>query len=979
MTPPRVPAALACFRIDDATRKQAKADIPAALALLHGPDDIVEWRIPDANRIPGKVTAGFVPMSRVARHASEIVVVAGDSVAIYFTIHRIDPSCLVRSPCRFAEVSSHGGVSWPKLTCDDDVIERLYLFIDIDPAKADGHKGDSATDAEKGEALNVANSVQSVMRELGWPEPVVIDSGNGYHLYYPLPTPITRANFRADLATPAVYRVLKLLGHRCNTAGATIDPSVCNPSRVAKMPGTTARKGVSTADRPHRLSRVVSVPDGWGSHAANGAEAAASLEALADALDPDGTIFAALKAKDSPKASAATSLTPGSHSPADLPPLEKRIARATKYIAKMPAGIQGQDGSGATYAVAAALVHGFYLDDHSAMDVMGDYNARCVPPWSEAELRHKVADAAEKKHDKPRGYLLTDKLGKPAAVAPAHGLAQPAPVQGMSATPPAAATRSRGLSADGAGLNEADDDQHRLARAVLEPFTSAGRDTLGYWQGDVHSWDGTAYVTHPEDEFRADVTQAIRGDLEASHAARLKDAEAKAQADGAADVKLPVMPRVTQCLVGNVVGAIKGMRRLKGVESAPAWIGAEGGPDPREIVATRNGLVHLPTYAGEGNAGISPHTPHYFNFNVADYHVDSRAPTPAAWLAFLASLWPDDTGPARHLQEWMGYLLTPDNSRQKVLMLIGAEGSGKGTIARVIRQLVGYGNCASPSVESFCGPFGVAPLIGKSVAVFEDVKIDNKTPMAILMGRLLTISGGGQLEINRKNRPHHNGRLNTRLVMSMNNPPNFGDSAKAMSRRWSILNFVESFKGREDINLEHKLHAELAGIFNWAVEGWTYLNARGHFAEPDASKDVATELREIGSPVAVFIDTFCKVGTGETVACDELYNKWCEYRSKSGIKEIVGRQEFGSKLREAVPSIGRGLIRVAGKRVKCYRGITLHPLPDDADRTSFEKSQARREPTDDSTGLTSHRSDPLNNSSPESSFAAGKGGGIDFI
>ena len=46
------------------------------------------------------------------------------------------------------------------------------------------------------------------------------------------------------------------------------------------------------------------------------------------------TIFAALKAKDSPKASAATSVTPGSHSPADLPPLEKRIGRATKYIAK---------------------------------------------------------------------------------------------------------------------------------------------------------------------------------------------------------------------------------------------------------------------------------------------------------------------------------------------------------------------------------------------------------------------------------------------------------------------------------------------------------------------------------------------------------------------------------------------------------------------------------------------------------------------
>jgi len=39
------------------------------------------------------------------------------------------------------------------------------------------------------------------------------------------------------------------------------------------------------------------------------------------------------------------------------------------------------------------------------------YNPRCLPPWSETELRHKCSEADTKPFDKPRGYLLA---GNPA-------------------------------------------------------------------------------------------------------------------------------------------------------------------------------------------------------------------------------------------------------------------------------------------------------------------------------------------------------------------------------------------------------------------------------------------------------------------------------------------------------------------------------------------------------------------------------------
>lgn len=44
-----------------------------------------------------------------------------------------------------------------------------------------------------------------------------------------------------------------------------------------------------------------------------------------------------------------------------------------------------------------------------AWPILWEYNSRCVPPWSESELRHKLTSAQNlRRHSKPRGYLCGD-------------------------------------------------------------------------------------------------------------------------------------------------------------------------------------------------------------------------------------------------------------------------------------------------------------------------------------------------------------------------------------------------------------------------------------------------------------------------------------------------------------------------------------------------------------------------------------------
>lgn len=89
------------------------------------------------------------------------------------------------------------------------------------------------------------------------------------------------------------------------------------------------------------------------------------------------------------------------------PPADAVERRAAAYLDAMPPAISGQGGHNATYAAATALVHGFELAPNAALRLLLErYNPRCKPPWSEKELRHKVENAAEKPHDRPRGWLL---------------------------------------------------------------------------------------------------------------------------------------------------------------------------------------------------------------------------------------------------------------------------------------------------------------------------------------------------------------------------------------------------------------------------------------------------------------------------------------------------------------------------------------------------------------------------------------------
>jgi len=89
-------------------------------------------------------------------------------------------------------------------------------------------------------------------------------------------------------------------------------------------------------------------------------------------------------------------------------PLSKRTKRARQYLAGCPKAVSGDGGHKTAYTVITKVVRGYCLPLTDALECLREWNARCEPPWSYKDLKHKVLDARAKSR-RPWHHLLDEK------------------------------------------------------------------------------------------------------------------------------------------------------------------------------------------------------------------------------------------------------------------------------------------------------------------------------------------------------------------------------------------------------------------------------------------------------------------------------------------------------------------------------------------------------------------------------------------
>lgn len=437
------------------------------------------------------------------------------------------------------------------------------------------------------------------------------------------------------------------------------------------------------------------------------------------------------------------------------------------------------------------------------------------------------------------------------------------------------------------------------AREIIDrQFREGAFRTLHHHQGTFYRWARSHYIEESQEVMRANVYRFLDG--------------AQIQKNGE---MAPFNPNISK--VAHVLEALAAETQLPSCTRAPEWIEGTNQSPATEILPCRNGLLYLPTRKLIG------HSPAFFGLNAVDYDFHREASEPVEWLAFLRSIWGEDTESIETLQELFGLLLTPDTSHQKAFLIVGPKRSGKGTIARVLTAMLGRENVAGPTLGSLAQNFGLAPLIGKSLAVVSDARLGGRPDAHAIAERLLAITGEDSLTIDRKYCAAWTGRLLTRFLVLTNELPRLTDSSGALASRFIVLVMGRTFFGQEDRGLTDRLLHELPGILLWAIDGRDRLSNRGHFPQPESACQTVQELEDLGSPIGTFVRERCVVDPHRSVECSRLYNAWVEWCREQGRDHPGTAQIFGRDLHAAVPCVAIAQNRKAGARRRCYQGVDL--------------------------------------------------------
>ena len=443
---------------------------------------------------------------------------------------------------------------------------------------------------------------------------------------------------------------------------------------------------------------------------------------------------------------------------------------------------------------------------------------------------------------------------------------------------------------------------------VSQLYTAGDVATLRHQEGVFFAWQAESgvYAEHTTSQLKADLYKFLEPAVYWTEPTRMKPSEL-----------VPFKP--TKAKVENVVDALRAETNLPAAFTPPCWLGGARDLDPTDMLPCRNGLLHIPSRE------LHPATPSFFALNGVDFDFDANAPEPERWLRFLRDLWPKDEESPNTLQEMFGYFLTPRTHLQKIGLLVGPKRGGKGTIGRILRRVSGDRNACAPTLDAMSKQFGLAVLIGKTVAVISDARISGRTDTAVIAERLLSISGEDHQSIPRKFLPDWTGKLTTRFLLMTNELPKIEDASGALASRFVVLTLKRSFFGCEDHELFDNLLPELPGVLNWALKGRDRLYQRGYFMQPSASAELVERLEDLGSPVSAFLRDECETDPGFEVSQSVLFDAWKAWCLRNGRDRSGTAQVFARNIHAVMPWLTVTRPRDGDNRTRTWQGLRHRP------------------------------------------------------
>ncbi|TWT30689.1 phage/plasmid primase, P4 family [Blastopirellula retiformator] len=452
---------------------------------------------------------------------------------------------------------------------------------------------------------------------------------------------------------------------------------------------------------------------------------------------------------------------------------------------------------------------------------------------------------------------------------------------------------------------EADDDPFRIARWIVrKKFTVDGVQTLVNWREEWFLWEGKRYRNISRHEFESDLCGWVKEEIDRIY-----------QQNGDREKK---KIKVTRNLISNVMAAVRHHAKISEQIEIGSWYDGRRW-EKRNLVALENGILDVDKVLAEEDGEFSPHSPHWFSPVCLPYAYNPDATCPT-WLAFLQKNLEGDRQRINLLQEWAGYLLTPDTSRQKFLLLEGEGANGKSVYLAGLQAMLGEENVSHVPLELFGERFQLTATLGKLANVAADCgEIDR-----VAEGHLKTFTSGDVIQFDRKNRDPISALPTARLMVATNNRPRFNDKSDGVWRRMMLVPWLYQVPEHERVNGMDRTQwwkdrGELPGMLAWAILGLRRLRAQNGFTTSQVGSNAIEDYKLESNPARAYLFEVLVADENSDVESDEIYASYKKYCEQNGYKPF-GNRIFFKEFNRAFPNTQRVRLSHEG-RPWAYRGV----------------------------------------------------------
>ena len=283
---------------------------------------------------------------------------------------------------------------------------------------------------------------------------------------------------------------------------------------------------------------------------------------------------------------------------------------------------------------------------------------------------------------------------------------------------------------------------------------------------------------------------------------------------------------------------------------------------------------------------LRPFDPLDFITYQLQFEYDPAAKAPI-FQAYLDRVLPD-LDSQKVLAEYLGYVFIKHDSKvlklEKALLLYGTGANGKSVFFEVVRALLGPENLSTFSLQNLLNESGYyRAKIGNKLVNYTS-EINSTIGNNALFKQLIS---GESVDARLPYGPPFNLTDYAKLIFNNNELPKDVEQNDAFFRRFLIVPFVVTIPVEErDCTLPNRIiESELAGVFNWALDGLRRLLDHQKFTICKAVEEAVQKYREESDTVFLFLVEYDVVISNNYTALRKIYGSYQGYCYSNGFRQ----------------------------------------------------------------------------------------------